>query len=85
MVCAEARSDWIVVPSGVPQGSVLGPFLFAALLDDLRLFSPNATYLKFADDATVVVAMRRAEEDTSQNELTHIEGWSEGHLMLLHT
>ena len=45
-------SDWLDVPAGVPQGTRLGPWLFLAMINDLRL--PEGFHMwKFADDTTV--------------------------------
>ena len=45
-------SDWNSVPSGVPQGSILGPTLFSLFVNDIpRCLTNNC--LLFADDLKV--------------------------------
>ena len=41
------------VPSGVPQGSILGPILFAAVMGVVNV-SPDATLVMYADDVTII-------------------------------
>jgi hypothetical protein len=77
------RSEWAIVPSGVPQGSVLGPFLFATVINSLRPLSPNATYIKYADDLTILIKMRDSSEDSSKQEMDHIMRWSDNNSLLL--
>lgn len=83
MLSGGSTSNWTEVPSGVPQGSVLGPILFAALIDDLQPVSQNVTYIKYADDVSVVITMRDASNDSSTAELSHIVKWSEEHSLEL--
>ena len=42
------------VRSGLPQGSVLGPFLCAAFLGSLQLKAPDVKLIKYADDMTLI-------------------------------
>ena len=42
------------VLSGVPQGSVLGPYLFAMFVSSIAIKNEHAQIIKFADDITLV-------------------------------
>ena len=70
------HSAWIPVVSGVPQGSILGPVLFAVVVDALKCLHSNSYLVKFADDVTIIHTVRKSDEDQLQSELDHVMQWS---------
>ena len=50
-----AKSDWVVINHGVPQGTVLGPLIFILYVNDFsEAVSTNCDLLQFADDTAIL-------------------------------
>jgi len=51
----DVKSDWSALETGVPQGSVLGPLLFALYLFDMPLILKHCCYHQYADDLQLYI------------------------------
>ena len=70
-------SDFTSAKSGVPQGSLSGPILFAIMLSTLQPINDHCVkYIKYADDLTVIYyGDKNNMEHILQEELSHINSW----------
>ena len=64
-------------PSGVPQGSVIGPLLFLLMIDSLGRLPLNATWLSIFADDTRLGGVVHNEEDAIelQEDLENVYAW----------
>lgn len=46
-------SSWMIIPSGVPQGSLLGPLLFVVFINDIGACFKYCDFQLFADDMKI--------------------------------
>lgn len=58
-------SDYVSIPSGVPQGSILGPLLYSSYLYDIGSCVKHARYLMYADDTKIFMRIQN-QSDCSQ-------------------
>ena len=83
LVVEGTQSDRMVVNSGVPQGSVLGPLLFLVQIADIDADLNCATVSSFADDTRVTMPIESNEDcDRFQGELNRIYRWASSNKMV---
>ena len=76
----------IPVPSGVPQGSHLGPLLFNIFINDLGLRFEHSHFLLFADDLKLYMEISSSDDCLKlQSDLDHLVTWCNNNGMELNT
>jgi ribonucleases P/MRP protein subunit RPP40 len=58
------RSDFVSIPSGVPQGSHLGPLFYSAYIFDIGKHINHSNYILYADDKKIYRCIRNTNDST---------------------
>ena len=70
-------SDTLLVTSGVPQGSILGPALFLLYVNELPDVISSSQVAMFADDTKVFKAIKSADDASAlQTDLSNLDTWT---------
>ena len=75
-------SEWGRVPSGVPQGTKLGPWLFLIMINDLIVSEPFSIW-KYVDDSTVSETVLKGAQSNIQLAADEVNLWSKSNLFQL--
>jgi hypothetical protein len=77
-------SNFLPIPSGVPQGSHLGPFLFTLYVNDMNNIFHNSSHLLYADDTKIYkVISSRSDCDALQEDLNSFASYCENNHLIL--
>ena len=78
-------SDQLEIPSGVPQGSVLGPLLFFIYINDLPNVSKFLSFLLFEDDTNIYFKSHdlTRPQKIMNHELKKVKKWLDANRLAL--
>ena len=87
VVANNCTSSNAKVTRGVPQGSVLGPLLFLAYINDLKSFLERSNHFLYADN-TVIYCSGNNQHQIKQNlqaDLNKFNSWCKGYKLTINT
>ena len=67
-------AKWALVPSGIPQGTKVGPWLFLLMINDLH--PSEAQAWKYVDNTTLAEVVQKSGNSSIQCSVTEMEQWS---------
>uniref|UniRef100_A0A3B1JTN4 Reverse transcriptase domain-containing protein n=1 Tax=Astyanax mexicanus TaxID=7994 RepID=A0A3B1JTN4_ASTMX len=70
-----STSSTITLNTGAPQGSVLSPLLFTLLTHDCAAKNSSNSFIKFADDTTVLGLITKGDESAYREEVHRLTDW----------
>ena len=73
----QTRSSEMIIKSGVPQGSILGPILFLLYINDIENSSKLLSFILFADDTNIFYSHKclKSLNEIIQTEINNITDW----------
>ena len=81
----EKNTDYRPITTGVPQGSILGPFLFLVYINDLASYVQNNNRIAiFADDTSILKSGQKMESSL-QPDLDKMSNWFSYNKLSLNT
>ena len=81
------KSKMKILSSDVPQGSLLGPFLFGMQIATLHPRHPSTCMIKYVDDLCIIAGIRKANATMDiarlKSEISNIKQWTKLNDMVL--
>jgi len=69
-------SDFKPVPTGIPQGTRIGPWIFLVMINDLTTSNTSSSIWKFADDTTVSEIVPKFGASVLEDTVHDVLRWS---------